>query len=124
MGKKLTMPVRRGKGINLPARTEQQIQQGAIAAHMATVQYMLDTLQIAIHQTEGWGYDRIQRLTEAWKETQKEYSPAVNAKDPAADVYREHMDRVMLEIIGKRQELIPFEQRYPELTKVKYGKRL
>lgn len=104
-------------------RQEQQIQQSAIAAHIATVQYMIDTLQIAIHQTEGWGYDRIQRLTEAWKQIQKEYSPAVNAKDPAADVYREHMDRVMQQIIRDKQDLIPFEQRYPELTKVKYGKR-
>mgnify|MGYP001013983335 CR=1 FL=1 len=24
-----------------------------------TSQYDIDTLQIAIHQTEGWGYDRI-----------------------------------------------------------------
>lgn len=30
-----------------------------------TSQYDIDTLQIAIHQTEGWGYDRIMRLTEA-----------------------------------------------------------
>lgn len=30
------------------------------------MQFAMDTLQMAPHQTEGWGYDRIMRLTEAW----------------------------------------------------------
>lgn len=45
-----------------------------------TSQYDIDTLQIAIHQTEGWGYDRIMRLTEAWAEVRKEYRPALDYK--------------------------------------------
>ena len=28
-------------------------------------QYMTDTLQMTLHHTEGWGYERIMRLTEA-----------------------------------------------------------
>ena len=92
------------------------------AAQRLTSQYMIDTLQMAIHQTEGWGYDRIMRLTEAWVQTQKEYTPALNSNDPAADVMQEHMDRVMAQIINGKAELIPFPDRYPDLKKIKYGR--
>lgn len=101
---------------------EQLAQRKTAAAQKMVVQYMNDTLQIAIHQTEGWGYDRIMRLCDAWTEVRREYSPVMNTNDPSSDVYREHMDRVMRQIIRDKQELIPFEQRYPELKKVKYGK--
>lgn len=87
------------------------------------LQFATDTLQITIHQTEGWGYDRIMRLTEAWQQTQKEYTPALNSDDPAADVMQEHMDRVMAQIIGGKQELRPFQERYHELRKVTYGRQ-
>ncbi len=93
------------------------------AAQRLTSQYMIDTLQMAIHQTEGWGYERIMRLTEAWQQTQKEYTPALNSNDPAADVMQEHMDRVLKEIIRHKAELIPFPDRYKELKKVTYGGR-
>lgn len=85
-------------------------------------QYMIDTLQMTLHETEGWGYDRIMRLTEAWVQTQKEYTPALNSNDPAADVMQEHMDRVLAEIIGGKQEFLPFPKRYHELRKVTYGR--
>ena len=93
------------------------------AAQRLTSQYMIDTLQMTLHQTEGWGYDRIMRLTEAWQQTQKEYTPALNSNDPAADVRQEHMDRVLKEIINGKAELIPFPDRYNELKKVTYGGR-
>ena len=83
---------------------------------------MTDTLQMTLHQTEGWGYERIMRLTEAWQQTQKEYTPALNSNDPAADVRQEHMDRVLAQIIGGKQELRPFPERYHELRKVTYGR--
>lgn len=44
-------------------------------------------------------------------------------KDPAADVMQEHMDRVMAQIIGGKQELRPFPERYHELRKVTYSRR-
>lgn len=53
----------------------------------------------------------------------KEYRPALDYKNPAADVCQEHMDRVMAQIISGKQELIPFAERYPELKKVTYGGR-
>lgn len=92
------------------------------ATMVITSQYDIDTLQIAIHQSEGWGYDRIMRLTEAWAEVRKEYRPALDYKNPAADVCQEHMDRVMAQIISGRQDLMPFPERYNELRKVTYGR--
>ena len=86
------------------------------------LQFATDTLQITIHQKDGWGYDRIMRLTHDWIDTQREYKPALNCKDPAADVRQEHMDRVLAEIISGKAELIRFPDRYPNAKKIKYGR--
>lgn len=83
-------------------------------------QFAVDTLQMTMHQKEGWGYDRIMRVTHEWMETQREYRPALNCKDPEADVRQVHMDRVLTQIISGKQELHPVESRYPELKKIKY----
>ena len=99
---------------------EQFAQAKVDAAQRLISQYMTDTLQMTLHQTEGWGYERIMRLTEAWQQTQKEYTPALNSNDPAADVRQEHMDRVIAQIIGGKAELIPFPDRYPDLKKIEY----
>ena len=48
------------------AFAEQFAQAKVDAAQRLTSQYMIDTLQMTLHQTEGWGYERIMRLTEAW----------------------------------------------------------
>ena len=93
------------------------------ATMVITSQYDIDTLQIAIHQTEGWGYDRIMRLTEAWAEVRKEYRPALDYKNPAADVCQELMDRVLKEIIRDKAELILHAERFKDLKKVTYGGR-
>lgn len=111
-----------GKISGMQRYAEQFAQAKVDAARRIVAQYMIDTLQMTLHQTEGWGYDRIMRLTEAWEQTQKEYTPALNSGNPAADVMQEHMDRVMAQIISSRKELIPFAARYPELKKVRYGR--
>ena len=105
------------------AFAEQFAQAKVGAAQRLISQYMIDTLQMPLHQTEDWGYDRIMRLTAAWQQTQKEYTPALNSNDPAADVMQEHMDRVMAQIIGGKQELKPFPERYFELRKMTYGRQ-
>ena len=64
------------------AFAEQFAQAKVEAAQRLISQYMIDTLQMTLHQTEGWGYERIMRLTEAWQQTQKEYTPALNSNDP------------------------------------------
>ena len=101
---------------------EQFAQAKVDAARRIVAQYMIDTMQMTLHQTEGWGYDRIMRLTEAWQQTRDEYMPVLNSKDPSADVMQEHMDRVMAQIISGRQDLMPFPERYNELRKVTYGR--
>ena len=84
------------------------------------LQFATDTLQITIHQKDGWGFDRVMRLTHDWIDTQREYKPALNCRNPEADVRQEHMDRVLAEIISGKQELRPFPERYHELRKIKY----
>lgn len=101
---------------------EQFAQAKVEAAQRLISQYMIDTLQMTLHQTEGWGYDRIMRITEAWQQTRDEYMPVLNSKDPSADVMQEHMDRVMTQIISGKQDLKPFGERYDELRKVTYGR--
>ena len=85
-------------------------------------QYMMDTLQIAIARSEGWGFDRIMRLTRCWDEVQYEFRPSLNPKHVEADVYQEHMDRELGQIIRGKMELIPHAKRYPELKQIRYGK--
>ena len=113
---------RMAKQSGMIAFAEQFAQAKVEAAQRLISQYMTDTLQMTLHQTEGWGYERIMRLTEAWQQTQKEYTPALNSNDPAADVRQEHMDRVLAQIINGKAELIPFPDRYPDLKKIKYGR--
>ena len=86
-------------------------------------QDMLDTLCIAIHESEGWGYDRIKRLLNAWMETQEEYRLALNPSNNEADVAQEHLDRMLVQIINGKQALIPFSERYPELKGIKYRQK-
>lgn len=112
------MPKRSGMQIYADKYAQAKVE----AAQLLISQYMTDTLQMALHQSEGWGYDRIMRLYAAWKAIQREYMPALNPSDPEADVMQEHMDRVMAQIISGKQDLIPFGSRYPELKKVKYGR--
>ena len=92
------------------------------AGAAVAAQFAMDTLQMTMHQQEGWGYNRIMRITQAWLETQREYKPALNCKDPAADVCQEHMDRVLAQIINGKAKLIPFQDRYPDLKKIRYGR--
>ena len=86
------------------------------------LQFATDTLQITIHQKDGWGFDRVMRLTHDWIDTQREYKPALNCRNPEADVRQEHMDRVLAEIISGKAELIRFPERYPNAKKIKYGR--
>lgn len=101
-------------------RREAELDATFNAGAAMAMQFAMDTLQMALHQTESWGYDRIMRVTHEWMETQREYRPALNCKDPEADVRQVHMDRVLTQIISGKQELHPFESRYPELKKIKY----
>lgn len=89
-------------------------------AERLTEQFMTDTLQMTLHEHYGFGYDRIMELMERWREMLQEYRPALNSKNAECDVKQEHMDRAMLQILRGKADLIPFEERYPELRKVRY----
>ena len=89
-------------------------------AERLTEQYMTDTLQIVLNEYYSFGYERIMELTERWREVLEEYRPALNSKNVECDVYREHMDRAMKQILRGKAEVIPFEERYHELKKVRY----
>lgn len=104
-------------------RREAELNAAFLAGAAMAAQFAVDTLQMTMHQQEGWGYNRIMRVTHEWMEIQREYKSALNCKDPEADVRQVHMDRVLKEIIRDKAELIPFPDRYKELKKVTYGGR-
>ena len=59
-----------GKTSGMQRYAEQYAQAKVEATQRMISQYMIDTLQMTLHQTEGWGYERIMRLTEAWERPQ------------------------------------------------------
>ena len=86
-------------------------------------QYCIDTLLITLHEKHGWGYDRLMKLLDEWEATRIEYREAVNPnpkdKKNEASYQQSRIDRMMVQIIRGKQELIPFEERYPTLRKIK-----
>ena len=93
------------------------------ASERVTQQLMLDTLQIAIHNEFGFGYGRIKKLTDAWGETYNHYHDALNIKNMEADYLQECLDRELADILKGHQDLIPFEERYPEIKEITYGSK-
>ena len=92
------------------------------ATERVTQQLMMDTLQIVLHNELGVGYDRIMRITKAWGSEYNHYHDVFNVKHAEADVLRVHLDRELADILKGHQDLIPFEDRYPEIKEIAYGK--
>ena len=92
------------------------------ATERVTQQLMMDTLQIVLHNELGFGYDRIMRITKAWGCEYNHYHDVFNVKHAEADVLRVHLDRELADILKGHQDLIPFEERYPEIKEIAYGK--
>ena len=59
-------------------------------------------------------------LMDQWKANRDKYQDAINPDLVEADVAQAHVDRIMERIIRGKMELIPFEERYPTLKKIKY----
>lgn len=87
------------------------------------VQYAIDTLNISLHETDGWAYDRQMRLMEVWKDNRQYYKDALDYRKPESDVCRDKLDRGLITVIGGKAELIPFRERYPDLKPVRYDRR-
>ena len=92
------------------------------ATERVTQQLMMDTLQIVLHSELGFGYDRIMRITKAWGSEYNHYHDVFNVKHAEADVLRVHLDRELADILKGHQDLIPFEERYPEIKEIAYKK--
>lgn len=86
-------------------------------------QYDVDTWQIALARYDklNLGYQRIMEITELAVQVRKEYAGALS-NGPEQDVLQEHIDRELKQIMAGREGFIPFERRYPELKRIKYGK--
>ena len=93
------------------------------ATERVTQQLMTDTLQIVLHNELGFGYDRIMRITKAWGCEYNHYHDVFNVKHAEADVLRVHLDRELTDILKGHQDLIPFEERYPEIKEITYGRK-
>lgn len=94
-------------------------------AQLVMKQYCIDTLQITIHEHFGWGADRIDQLTALWVDkTMREFQQAINVdnkdKSCEADYYQERIDRILDKILNGKRPLMPFDERYPMLEKIKY----
>ena len=93
------------------------------ATERVTQQLMMDTLQSVLHNELGFGYERIMRITKAWGSEYNHYHDVFNVKHAEADVLRVHLDRELADILKGNQDLIPFEERYPESKGITYGRK-
>lgn len=85
-------------------------------------QYMMDTLDITLHEDFGFGYEKIKAVNDKWGETYAVYFGAMTI-DPEADVYQEKMDRALQDIIKGKGPFFPFRERYPEVRQLGYARR-
>ena len=84
-------------------------------------QRALDIMEVALHRKWGWGFDRINALLDFMRELDEYYAPAFEVS-MESDVYQERLDNELMDIIKDRQELIPFDKRYPEVRQLGYTK--
>ena len=105
-------------------KQEQKEQDLLLKAQGIMIQYMIDTLQITMNEEHGWGYDRLDKLMDDWKERRLLYQPVLEPRNPESDVMREHMQRVFRKICARKKiDPIEFEERYPFLNRVTYDRR-
>lgn len=90
------------------------------ASEQITRQLMQDTLQITLHNEFGFGYERIKNLTDAWNECYLTYHAALE-RGAEQDVFQEHLDRELQDVVKDKQALIPFSERYPDIKKISYA---
>ncbi len=83
-------------------------------------QRTIDLMEVALHR-KGWGYDRINALLDLMRQLDSDYAVAWEMK-MESDVYQEKLDNELKDIIKDRQELIPFEKRYPEVRQLGYNR--
>ena len=108
------------KQSGLLARQREREDAALMAGIRIGVQYAIDTLNISLNESAGWGFDRQMALMEVWRQNRQYYADALDVKKPECDVYREKLNRGLSTVIKGHMELIPFRERYPDLKKVQY----
>lgn len=83
-------------------------------------QWAIDLMCISLHRL-GWGYDRVKRLLDRMEQADNEFLPALKLC-MEQDVMQERMDRELRDLIKDKQDLIPFEKRYPDVKTLGYDK--
>ena len=85
-------------------------------------QYDIDTMHVTLNEELGLGYEKLMYITDKWMANQKKYREAVNPHAYVeADVAQEHLDRKLARIAARKNgEFFPFQERYPNLRKIKY----
>ena len=116
---KIQEAIRKAYEEGFKAGQKEAFQNGLDSGRKLFAQYCMDTFQIALH-SHGCGYKKIKAITDTWGEVYRYYFDAMKFDFDEADVLREKMDRVMKEICKNHQEVIRFENRYPELKAITY----
>ena len=105
------------------AKQEEQRHLYMAATEAVMKQFMCDTLQIAAQEEFGMGKERLGRLIKRWGAVYSEYYPCLNpSSGPEADVLRDKLDRQLEPLCREDFKWCDFEERYPDLKKVRYGK--
>lgn len=105
-------------------KQEQRENELIVKAQGIIIQYMIDTIQITMNEEYGWGYDRLNDLTDKWLERRERYQAILEPRNPESDVMREHMQRVFRRICAQKKAIpVEFEDRYPYLNPVRYDRR-
>lgn len=100
---------------------ERRIYMEAVEAVMK--QFMCDTLQIAAQEEFGMGKDRLNRLIKRWGKIYSKYYNCLNVTATVeADVLRDELDRQLKPLCHEDFQWCDFEERYPDLKRVRYGK--
>lgn len=81
-------------------------------------QKALDLMEIGLHR-KGWGYKRIREFLDLLKELDRYYAPAF-VTGQEQEVYQMRLDNEIADILKGQAELIPFEERYPDVRTTGY----
>lgn len=91
-------------------------------------QWVHDHACLALHEEFGFGPDRLKRFREALGKSLIEYDLALSSsKDPVEagkiDELRGKLDNAMRQLVPEGEAFYAFEERYPEVQKLGYGRR-
>lgn len=106
------------------AARDQAIQE---AMEVTMRQIMVDTLILTLNDPEvmgsdTFGYSRLMKVLDGWDEKYETYAGAIT-KGPEADYLRGKLDQALKQIVGKKGEFHPFEERYQWVAPITYDKK-